>query len=178
VAERGVEVAVGLLRPLDDLRQLGDRLRGERVAGAGDLPGHALDELVDVGVGELAAAAVAAHPALDGGGEVVDPADPALPAEVVLERGRSVHGLAAAPETPGDAHLTQSERAQPAGARHHGARHHGARHHGPAAGVVAVSGIGGQVGGHDAFTSRWGRWDGGTGRAGSGATLIPSVLRT
>ena len=62
-APHGVEVAVGLLHRSDPRDQRPEAGVHRGVPGAADLPGHGLHELVDVGVGELPAAASAGQPA-------------------------------------------------------------------------------------------------------------------
>nr|BFE72794.1 hypothetical protein GCM10020092_060950 [Actinoplanes digitatis] len=119
-AEVGVQVAVGLLRggdPAHDRPVAGVELE---VAGAAELPGHRLQQLVDLGVGELAAAPGAGQAAVAGGVEVAEPAGAFQPVLDVRQRGGAVDVLPALPEAGAQGDLPQAERAQQATARRGG----------------------------------------------------------
>lgn len=119
-AEGGVEVAVRLLSRCDGLGERGD-LGVQRGAGAlpGGLPCHGFEQLVDVGVGELAAPPVPVDPALGGGPEVAGPADAFHPVAAVSECGGRVDVAASGPEASGDPDLVETEWPQPAPGRRH-----------------------------------------------------------
>ncbi len=107
--EVGVQVPVRLLRgqhPGDDRPVALFHLR---VAGAAVLPGHRLEELVDLGVGEFPPAAF-----LRWRREVAQPAGLLQPVFDVGEGPRPVGLLALLPETFAQGHLAQAERSQPA----------------------------------------------------------------
>jgi hypothetical protein len=106
-AVRGAEIAVPGLRP-DERRGQGADLGGVLVG----VPAERLDELVDLGVGELAAGAVGR-----GSGEVAGPAEPVHPGPAVREGGGAVGRLPLAPEAAGEADGGQRDRLQHAGYR-------------------------------------------------------------
>jgi hypothetical protein len=113
-AEGGVQIAVRGLGGGDHVGECGDL----RIVGTA-LPRHGFEQLVDLGVGELPAPPVAVDPALGGGPEVAGPALAFHPVAAVSERRGRVGVAAPGPETPGDPHLVEAERAQPAAGRRH-----------------------------------------------------------
>jgi hypothetical protein len=121
VAEARVQVPVLLLRARRLLGDLADHRVEPGVAAAAGLPRHRLDELVDVGVREFAAA-LAVRVA-----EVLDPAEPPLPAEAVRNDRFRVQPLALAPEAALELDFVDPQRLQRAAA----GRHHELSHGGP-----------------------------------------------
>ena len=123
VPEAGVQVPVVVLR--------GDHPRGEPperrlrplVTGTSGLPGERLEQLVDLGVGELPAGPLRPGGAARGDPvEVGEPAQALHPALAVLERRVGVGPLQPGPEAVGQGHLVQAERTQrPAGGHHRSA---------------------------------------------------------
>jgi hypothetical protein len=74
-----------------------------------DLPGHRLEELVDLRVGELPAGAVLGDRARGGGVEAADPALVLHPVLDVRERRAAVDGLPVRPHAAGDPDLVEAE---------------------------------------------------------------------
>jgi hypothetical protein len=116
VPEAGVQVAVGLLGGRDQLGQLRDPPLGGGGAGPGGLPAQRLQQLVDLGVGELAAAALRQRAALGGDAEVPHPAEPGHPGTAVVDDHRAAEPLPVRPEARLQPDLVDAERAQRAGA--------------------------------------------------------------
>jgi hypothetical protein len=80
-----VEVAVVFLHSSDASHEGTESLVEPAVAGAPDLPGHGLEQFVDVGVRELTAGAVGRKAPLDSGVKVADPADLLHPVFAVVD---------------------------------------------------------------------------------------------
>src|SRR5215218_2970873 len=111
-AEVGVQVAVRLLRGDDPRRDPLESVVDLRVQSPPVLPGQGLQQLVDLGVGELPAAPRLRQAALDGGVEVAQPALALQPVLDVAQRDVVVALLEPAKEAAGDRHLAKPERAE------------------------------------------------------------------
>ncbi len=121
-AELRVEVAVRLLRGRDPRDDGPEPSLEPRIVGAADLPGHGLEVLVDLGVGELPPSASGRKLARRREVEVRDPALAFEPVLDVRERRGRVDLLALRPEAARDRDLVQSERPEPTAGGHDGAR--------------------------------------------------------
>ena len=139
-AELGVQVPVVLLRGGHAGDDGAERALQVGIVGAADLPRGGLEELVDLGVRELAPAAPLRQAARGGQVEVRQPSLGFEPVEDVGEGVGGVHALALTPEPAGDADLAQSEGTQGGAGRDDGGDHGGRR--------GDVEGTGGEGGGH------------------------------
>jgi hypothetical protein len=115
VAEAGVEVAVRLLGGRDQPGQLDDRPLGGVGARPAGLPAERLQQLVDLGVGELPAAAVGERAPVGGHAEVLHPARPRHPGSAVVDDHLAAELLPVRPEARLQPDLADAEGA-------HGAR--------------------------------------------------------
>ncbi len=105
LSEPGVEVPVGLLGRDDRSGQLAGAAVHVQIAGAADIPGHRLHQLVHVGIGELPSLAHGRDGAVHSGAGVFHPAELLHPGLGVRDGGAGValgvRGAGAAGDGPG-----------------------------------------------------------------------------
>ena len=139
-SELGVEVAVGLLRRRHPRHDVAEGALERGIVAAADLPRGRLEELVHLGVAELAPPATRRQGSCGGAIEVRQPSLRLETTEDVVERVGGVDALSLAPEPAGDADVTEAEGAQTRAGREDGS--------GDGARRVRVERTGGEGGRH------------------------------